>query len=217
MLRTDSVPAPADSVTPLADHDDPGPAVASTQVVPPSALTWIFSPAPSVPRERPAHRLRRHIGDEVGSRCARVGAQRRHRRYRARPAGLQRIAVAGARRGIAGGVNTLHQQRAGCPPPASPRSPTTTTQGPPSHPPRWCHHWRSPGSSRPLPAHRVNVPLTVCDATLVMKSPAVPVSALSAVTVATALGGVASTMMVCALVVVVALPARSVTVTLRLL
>ena len=49
MLRTDSVPAPADSVTPLADHDDPGPTVASTQVVPPSALTWIFSPAPSAP------------------------------------------------------------------------------------------------------------------------------------------------------------------------
>ena len=112
ILCTNSVPVPADSVTPLADHDDPGPTVASTQVVPPLALTWIFSPAPSAP---------------------------------------------------------------------------------------------------------VNVPLTVCDATLVMKSPAVPVSALSAVTVATALGGVASTMRVCALVVVLALPARSVTVTLRLL
>ena len=86
ILCTNSVPVPADSVTPLADHDDPGPTVASTQVVPPLALTWIFSPAPSAP---------------------------------------------------------------------------------------------------------VNVPLTVCDATLVMKSPAVPVSALSAVTVATALGGVA--------------------------
>ena len=49
MLRTDSVPVPAASVTPLADHDVPGPAVASTQVVPPFALTWIFSPAANVP------------------------------------------------------------------------------------------------------------------------------------------------------------------------
>ena len=73
----------AASVTPPADHDDPGPTVASTQVVPPLALTWIFSPAAKAP---------------------------------------------------------------------------------------------------------VNVPLTVCDGTLVMKSPAVPVSALSAVTVAIALG-----------------------------
>ena len=47
MLRTDSVPAPATSVTPIADHV-PAPAVASIQVVP-STLTWIFSPAASVP------------------------------------------------------------------------------------------------------------------------------------------------------------------------
>ena len=85
MVRTASVPVPADSVTPLAVQLEPAPGVASTQVVPPSALTWIFSPAPSVP---------------------------------------------------------------------------------------------------------VKVPLTVCAATLVIKSPAVPVSALSAVTVATAVGPV---------------------------
>src|SRR5262249_61842449 len=53
MLRADSVPLPVDSVTPLAVHDDPGPTVASTQVVPPSALTWIFSPAPSAPLNCP--------------------------------------------------------------------------------------------------------------------------------------------------------------------
>ena len=69
----------------------------------------------------------------------------------------------------------------------------------------------------PAPSVPVKVPLTVCAATLVIKSPAVPVSALSAVTVATAVGAALSTMMVCALVVVLALPARSVTVTLRLL
>ena len=83
MLRTDSVSVPADSVTPVADHVDPGLPSRPPRWSPPSALTWIFSPAPSAP---------------------------------------------------------------------------------------------------------VNVPLTVCDATLVMKSPAVPVSALSAVTVAIALG-----------------------------
>src|SRR5258708_37013422 len=47
MVRTESVPGPADSVTPLADHVA-DPAVASTKVLPPSALTWIFSPAPNV-------------------------------------------------------------------------------------------------------------------------------------------------------------------------
>ena len=40
----------------------------------------------------------------------------------------------------------------------------------------------------PTPSVPVNVPLTVCDATLVMKSLAVPLSELSAVTVATAVG-----------------------------
>ena len=47
-MRTDSVWVPDDSVTPLADQFDPE-GVASTQVVPPSALTWILSPAPSTP------------------------------------------------------------------------------------------------------------------------------------------------------------------------
>ena len=112
MLRTDSVPAPADSVTPLADHDDPGPTVASTQMVPPSALTWIFSPAPSVPVNVPltvcdATLVMKSPAAPVSALSAVTVATA------ARPAGLQRIAVAGARRGIAGGVNTLHQQRAG--------------------------------------------------------------------------------------------------------
>src|SRR5437868_15496994 len=47
-VRTDSVLAPAARVTPLADQVLPE-GVAVTQVVPPSALTWIDSPAPRVP------------------------------------------------------------------------------------------------------------------------------------------------------------------------
>src|SRR5215510_13313525 len=50
IVRTDSVPVP-DSVTPEAVKV-PDPAVASTQVDP-SALTWIFSPEPSVPANVP--------------------------------------------------------------------------------------------------------------------------------------------------------------------
>ena len=112
MVCTDSVPVPADSVTPLADHV-PDPAVASTQVVPPSALTWIFSPAPSVPVKVPLT-----VCDATlvikSPRRAGVGAQRRHRRNRRRPAwSAAMIAVAGARRGIAGRINGLHRQRAG--------------------------------------------------------------------------------------------------------
>ena len=52
MVRTASVPGPAASVTPLADQFEPT-GIASTQVVPPSALTWIFSPAASVPVKVP--------------------------------------------------------------------------------------------------------------------------------------------------------------------
>jgi hypothetical protein len=42
------------------------------------------------------------------------------------------------------------------------------------------------------PSAPVKVPLTVCAATLVMKSPAVPLSVLSAAMVATAVGSVVS-------------------------
>ena len=49
IVCTDSVLAPADSVTPLADQVARSDAVAVTQVAPPSALTWIFSPDTKVP------------------------------------------------------------------------------------------------------------------------------------------------------------------------
>src|SRR5258708_23968777 len=51
MVRTDSAPVPALSVTPPADQV-PDPAVASIQVEP-SAVTRIFSPEPKVPVNRP--------------------------------------------------------------------------------------------------------------------------------------------------------------------
>ena len=72
MVRTASVPGPAASVTPLADQFEPT-GIASTQVVPPSALTWIFSPARQRAGEGAAHRLRRHAGDKVTGRAG-VGA-----------------------------------------------------------------------------------------------------------------------------------------------
>ena len=81
MLRTDSVPAPAASVTPLADHA-PAAAVASIQVAAVDAHLDLLAR-----RQRAAvaaaHRLRRHAGDEVPG-GAGVGAQRRHRRHGAR-------------------------------------------------------------------------------------------------------------------------------------
>ena len=52
MVRTDNVPVPAMSVTPDADQVVPL-GFAETQVVPPSALTWIVSPVPSVPVKVP--------------------------------------------------------------------------------------------------------------------------------------------------------------------
>jgi hypothetical protein len=48
IVRTDSVLTPGGSITPLADQVGPA-VVAVTQVVPPSALTWIASPEPSMP------------------------------------------------------------------------------------------------------------------------------------------------------------------------
>ena len=64
---------PAASVTRRATRV-PGPRRRSTQVAPPSALTWRSSPAPPRAGERPADCLRRHTGDEVGVRCARIAA-----------------------------------------------------------------------------------------------------------------------------------------------
>src|SRR5207248_798697 len=48
IVRTDSVPVPLDSVTPLADQV-PLPAVALTQVEPPLVMSWVVSPATSLP------------------------------------------------------------------------------------------------------------------------------------------------------------------------
>src|SRR5262249_47776062 len=61
----------------------------------------------------------------------------------------------------------------------------------------------------PAPRAPVNVPLTLCAATLVMKSPAAPESALRAVTVATACGRSASRVKACP-VPAVTLAARSI-------
>ena len=82
MLRTDSVPAPAASVTPLADHVpgarrriDPGDAVGAHLDLLAGAQRAAVAAA---------HRLRRHAGDKVPG-SAGVGTQRRHRCHRARP------------------------------------------------------------------------------------------------------------------------------------
>ena len=63
--------------------------------------------------ERAAHRLRRHVGDEVTARAAAVARQRRHRAHRRRRHRVQRVAVARARRRVARRVDGPHRQRAG--------------------------------------------------------------------------------------------------------
>ena len=70
----------------------------------------------------------------------------------------------------------------------------------------------------PAPPVSATVPAKCTPPALVMKSLfEAPLSLLSVTVGNVSLGGVASTMRVCGLVVVLALPARSVTVTLRLL
>src|SRR5215510_11469755 len=68
----------------------------------------------------------------------------------------------------------------------------------------------------PEPSEPVKVPLTVCDATLVTKSPAVPVSELSAVTVATADGAEVSIVTDSAAEATLVLPAASVALAVML-
>ena len=193
----------------------PAPAVASIQVVPLGAHLDLLA-RPQRAAVAAAHRLRRHAGDKVAGRAG-VGTQRRHRRHRARRRGvdddglrvggaagiagqvgdrdLEIVVGAGRQRGVERPVAGHHGCR------AEQRAPLNTCT-----------------LAMPAPPVSATVPAKCTPPALVMKSLfEAPVSLVSVTVGNVSLGGVASTMMVCALAVVLALPARSVTVTLRLL
>ena len=162
IVRTDSVPAPDDSVTPLALNVLPT-GVASTQVVP-LALTWSRLAGPQGAGERAAHRLRRNVGDVVARRPA-VARQRRDRAHSRRCDSVQRVAwpVPAV---VLPAVSIVRTDSVPAPddsvtPLALNVLPTgvASTQVVPSA--LTC-------SFSPSPSVPVNVPLTVCDATFVM-------------------------------------------------
>ena len=113
-----------------------GSVVASTQVVP-SALTWIFSPAPSAPVNVPltvcdAALVMKSPAVPLSALIAVTVATSRRRRL------IQRVAVAGARRRVARRVDRPHRQRAGARGQTSRPRPTTSILMA-SHQPRSCH------------------------------------------------------------------------------